>query len=147
MAGGGRLGRGPVPKGGGDSIYQNAMRNFLKLRNSSYDIWKQGGTQDSLDRNLQVQGLDRQKPIDLQNIRNEAAGRGMVQSSGYVQNDSNYVAQEQQKRDELMRQYARRSQEQLTARNTTFDSIDSQREQAKIDWYARLAAGRLGGIN
>jgi len=125
-----------------DSIYQNALRNFTRLRSSAAAAWTNKYKQDVLDRNQAFRPLNEAKPINIMNTRNDAAGRGMLQSTRTaeditkVNNDFATQVAGVQRGFDSSQNTSTQQRDQLLA------SIKMQQEQARLDMIARRAAAR-----
>jgi hypothetical protein len=123
-----------------DSIYQNALRNFQKVKKSSNAAYWNERRQNQADLKIQNSGINRTKDEDLQNIRNNFGGRGMVRSSGFLQGNNQYLGMLAQKLAETRRGFDRAENTNLLRKQSTVDAANMQEEQAKLDAIRRRNA-------
>jgi hypothetical protein len=125
-----------------DSIYQNALNNFKRLKASAWNTFNNTKNQNVLNRNQQFNTLNVEKPLKQKGIRDDFTGRGMLFSTRQAEDQNNYLKDWMDRQGAVTRNYDQSNNSNEQSRIQTIDSIKMQQEQARLDWIARRAAAR-----
>lgn len=132
-----------------DSIYLAALNRFNRLRAEANLATGEAIKQNIANRNLQMRPIDEQLTDSAGNskyygrvVRNEAAGRGMLSSSGTQQNLTDAAKSLQLAKDTANRSYYQANAQLATNKRQTLQGIADQQEAARLEQIRRNNAAR-----
>jgi uncharacterized phage infection (PIP) family protein YhgE len=120
-----------------DSIYNKALSRFNRLRGEANLAASEANSQNKKLRNLQYRPIDEQLTDSPRNSRyygrvvnSDAAGRGMLSSSGTQQNITDAARALQQSRDQVTRDYEQSYSQLKTGKRQALQGVSDQQEAA-----------------
>lgn len=120
-----------------DSIYNKALARFNRLRSEANLAASEANSQNKKLRNLQYRPIDEQLTDSPNNnrfygrvVNDEAAGRGMLSSSGTQQNITDAARALQQSRDQVTRDYEQSYSQLKTGKRQALQGVSDQQEAA-----------------
>jgi hypothetical protein len=132
-----------------DSIYTAALNRFNRLRAEANLTSSEADQQNKQLRNLQYRPIDQQLNDSPGNsryygrvVKNEAAGRGMLSSTGTQQNLTDAVTDLTQQKDTVSRNYDQSYSQLATQKRQAIQGINDQAEAARLEQIRRNNAAR-----
>jgi hypothetical protein len=132
-----------------DSIYTAALNRFNRLRREANLATGEAVKQNVANRTLSMRPIQEQLTDSPGNskyygrvVKNEAAGRGMLSSTGTQQNLTDAAKDLTQQKDTVNRGYYQANAQLATQKRQTLQGITDQQEAARLEQIRRNNAAR-----